>query len=496
VRNVPMQCCATDSVLMAGTPVVAAAEEGPVRAGSPARWEAMQAAAETVAGACDGLMDDLRERYPMPSVYLLIDGRLRCQAARGYFQVVDGFPVGTGVIGRVVDTGAAVLKQDVTGDPHFIAAMPGLVSEACVPVWIDGRVVGAVNVESTEPLASDVMSVLTSAAAALAERIQAAGGLPPVSLSQRLARIAVGLSAMTEAADIYPRVIEGALDLSGMDSAALCRRDRDASWSVVHASGSLTPALKNWTHEEYQVIAGWVDAGTSSHFAGDPDDSPPEYEFLLRAGVRAVMVHPLVVGKDVTGLLLTAHTAPAAHDPVVGAALEMLAAQSAACLGMAAALDELARRARQDSLTGAGNGAAFVDELESATRAATGGAGAACLLVDVDYFKLVNDTYGHLAGDRLLRALTEEFASVLRAGDGLFRIGGDEFAILLPSATTADMHAIAARLVQAARRVRTTVSLGAAMIVPGMTPEHVRLRADQALYEAKAAGRDRYACGS
>ena len=451
-------------------------------------------AATTVVGACEQLMDDLRERYPLPSVYLLIDGRLRCQAARGYFQVVDGFPVGTGVIGRVVRTGVAVLEQDVTSHDGFIAAMPGLLSEACVPVRLDGQVVGAINVESTEPLPPDVLDVLTRAAAALADRIRAAGGLPPASLSQRLARIAVGLSALTEAAEIYPRVVQGALDLSGMDSAALCRRAADASWSVVHASGSLTRALQDWSGEECQVIAGWVEAGTSSHFAGSSDQTPPDYDFLLTAGVRAVMVHPLVVGRDVTGLLVTAHTAPSAHDPVVGAALEMLAAQSAACLGMAAALEELGRRAREDSLTGAGNGAAFSDELASVTHDATGSGGAACLLVDIDYFKLVNDTYGHPAGDRLLRALTQELGSVLRTGDSLFRIGGDEFAVLLPATASGDVQRIAERLVEAARRVRTTVSLGTAMIRPGMTPEQVRLEADRALYEAKAAGRDRYAC--
>ena len=454
------------------------------------------AAGDTVDGACEGLMDDLRERYPMPSVYLLIDGRLRCQAARGYFQVVDGFPVGTGVIGRVVATGAAVLQQDVTQEAAFIAAMPGLASEACVPVRIDGRVVGAVNVESTQRLPSDVVTVLTSAAAVLAERVKAAGGLPPASLSQRLARIAVGLSALTDAADIHPRVVEAARDLSGMDSAVLCRRDPAPSWSVVHASGPLTSALSGWTGAEYDVIAGWVGAGTSSHFVGDSHDSPPGYEFLLRAGVRAVMVHPLVVGTDVTGLLITAHTAPAAHDPVVGAALEMLAAQSAACLGMAGALAELRRRARQDALTGAGNGVAFSDELELATRVATTTEHAACLLLDIDHFKQVNDTYGHLAGDRLLRVLSAELTSALRAGDGLFRIGGDEFAVLLPSATTADAQAIAHRLLQAARRVRTTVSIGSVMIVPGMTPEQVRVGADQALYAAKAAGRDRHARGT
>ena len=50
------------------------------------------AAATSLSAACQGLVDDLHERYALPSVYLLVDGRLRCQAARGYFQVVDGFP--------------------------------------------------------------------------------------------------------------------------------------------------------------------------------------------------------------------------------------------------------------------------------------------------------------------------------------------------------------------------------------------------------------------
>jgi diguanylate cyclase (GGDEF)-like protein len=199
-----------------------------------------------------------------------------------------------------------------------------------------------------------------------------------------------------------------------------------------------------------------------------------------------------VVRGDVTGLLLSAHTAPTGHDPVVGAALEMLAAQSAACLGMSAALEELGRQALQDSLTGAGNAAAFVAELESATLAGE----AACLFVDIDWFKLVNDGYGHLAGDRLLRALTEEFTAVLRTVDALFRIGGDEFAVLLRSTTPTEARAVAERLVQAARRVRTTVSVGVAMVDAGTSPDDVRLEADRALYEAKGAGRDRYAGAS
>ena len=441
--------------------------------------------------ACEGLVEDLREWFALPSVYLLIEGRLRCQAARGYFQVVDGFTPGIGVIGEVVTTGVPVVLRDVRQHPQFIAAIPGLTAEACAPVWLGGAVVGAVNVESASELPGDVGLVLAAAAAALAARIDAAGGLPEAALSQRLARIAVGLSVLTQTADIEAGVAAGAVNISGMNSAALCRRDQQGRWRMAHARGPLTAALVSWTEPMYCLLASWVRAGTSSHFRGDPADALPSgYEFLARAGVRAVMVQALVTAGEVTGLLITAHTEPVAHDPVVGAAMELLAAQAAACLGMAGAMEELGRRALEDSLTGLGNAAAFTEDLGRAAHAGVGTPGHGCLLIDIDRFKDVNDTYGHLAGDRLLRALADELSSVVRSGDSVYRIGGDEFAALLYATTAQDMGDIAVRLVQAARRVRTTISLGAALSRSGGTAEQLRIRADRALYKAKTAGRD------
>src|SRR3954463_16311272 len=140
------------------------------------------ASAIDVAAACEGLADDLLEAgFDLPSVYLLTGDRLRCRASRGYFQVVDGFAAGVGVIGRVVASGVEMLIPDVTERPEFIAAIPGLRSEACVPVVIDGRVVGAVNIESRSPLDSGSMPALRAAAEALAGRMQGLGGMPEPS---------------------------------------------------------------------------------------------------------------------------------------------------------------------------------------------------------------------------------------------------------------------------------------------------------------------------
>lgn len=82
---------------------------------------------DTIRQACGGLTDDLLATgIELPSVYLLVGERLRCFAARGYFQVVDGFPRTTGVIGSVVASGMPVLIPDVRQREDFIAAVPNL----------------------------------------------------------------------------------------------------------------------------------------------------------------------------------------------------------------------------------------------------------------------------------------------------------------------------------------------------------------------------------
>ncbi len=345
------------------------------------------AAASTVAQACEGLVEDLRELYPLPSVYLLVDGRLRCQAARGYYQIVDGFTPGIGVIGRVVATGVPALVQDVRQVPDFIAAIPGLVAEACVPVRLKEEVVGAISVESFSMLPPDIQGVLEIAAEVLAERLEAAGGPPSADLAVRLARVAIALSALTDPTEIHAHVVEAAIDISGMDSAALCLRDPDRTWTLAHAEGPLAPALSTWTEDQYRIIARCVRRGTSSHFLGAPDDVPAESEFLLHAGVQSVMVHPLIIGRNLIGMLVTAHTEPIQHDPVIGALVELLAVQAATSLGMAAAIEQLSQRARQDPLTGLDNAATFAEDLTHASHPPHSGARPACLLIDIDHFK-------------------------------------------------------------------------------------------------------------
>jgi diguanylate cyclase (GGDEF)-like protein len=103
------------------------------------------------------------------------------------------------------------------------------------------------------------------------------------------------------------------------------------------------------------------------------------------------------------------------------------------CLETAATVEELRRQARRDALTGIGNHSSFHERLRDLGALEQ----VALLVLDIDDFKQVNDTGGHLLGDQVLRATTQELQRVLHDPDVVFRIGGDEFAIILQGAHAA-----------------------------------------------------------
>jgi len=227
------------------------------------------------------------------------------------------------------------------------------------------------------------------------------------------------------------------------------------------------------------------------------DTEEPQADSL--AGVPAAPVR--LIG----ALLLTGPRG--AFDAPARRILELLANQAAATLHLLQLKERERRQAAQDGLTGLDNRRSFDEELRRAcARQDRQGGHFALLLLDLDHFKKLNDTYGHPAGDAALRYTARVLKRSIRGADMAARYGGEEFVVVL-SATGEDGAAKAAEKIRRAlekeqivfegARIKLTASIGLAVWPDhGASPEALVGAADRALYSAKQGGRNRVATAS
>lgn len=211
---------------------------------------------------------------------------------------------------------------------------------------------------------------------------------------------------------------------------------------------------------------------------------------LAGVGLGSALWQPVSRGRTVRGILVFGWRVPSAEiDPGIRRLAEVISVEAAVALDRGAALERLTEMARIEPLTGLPNRRAWEHELErDLARAGRQGTPLAVALLDLNGFKAKNDTHGHAAGDRILRTVSAAWAPLVRATDTLARYGGDEFAISLPDCPVDQAQSLTERLAAAVESV-IGFSAGVALWNGSETaPELVR-RADEALYEAKSAGR-------
>ncbi len=306
------------------------------------------------------------------------------------------------------------------------------------------------------------------------------------SLPEALQRLASGFSG------ILPTAATGIFSLEDEQAMLVISL-------VETVSPDFVRAMEHSMRSRYELLSGSkVDPDLNAEVSGPtPTEggTPPPAEFLSV---------PIVVGAQIKGLLtlspLDGRTGGGADTSILYHAANHLST-------VLIAFHRISELAVRDELTGLFNRRHLQHELDSVWQIGRRyGFKTGIVIIDIDHFKTINDTYGHPVGDDVLRELAELAQRHCRTSDVMARYGGDELVMILPDAAGEALRSMAERLISTIRNhvfckgthnLHCTVSVGAAGSIAEdadmMDHTAVLARADQALYEAKRSGRDRYA---
>jgi diguanylate cyclase (GGDEF)-like protein len=242
----------------------------------------------------------------------------------------------------------------------------------------------------------------------------------------------------------------------------------------------------------------WVANTRNTFLAADPDGLSAAIPRLAETGaVSCALMLPLAERGEVEAVVVLVRRASEAFRPAEIELAAALVEQGATALALARARAE----AGTDAVTGCMNHRAMRRRLDEEIGRATRTAGPlSCLLIDLDDFKLVNDRYGHQAGDSMLRAVVHALVGEFRAFDRVARYGGDEFVVILPNAELDSAAAAASRALERLRAIPAhdgigtggvSASIGAAQWRAPMSTDDLLEACDAALLRSKRQGKGR-----
>ncbi|MBJ7472500.1 MAG: diguanylate cyclase [Solirubrobacteraceae bacterium] len=305
-----------------------------------------------------------------------------------------------------------------------------------------------------------------------------------------LARLALLAKAVARESDARESVVHGVAELADATFAVLCELTPSGDDLVVTRSTRSGLVGTRIPLNAAPSGTGLAYATAEPVFVPDGDQSPllnPRLREL--ADGRSFLFQPVLVDDQPAAVLAVAWADPIAELSTRQRNLVALAAdEAAAALVRLRALRGWEEAALTDVLTGVPNRRAFERLFDEALETAQEhGRPLAVALMDLNGFKLLNDSEGHAAGDRVLKESASLWMEELRPTDTLARLGGDEFAVLLPTCGTADATAVADRL-RSALRHEAGCGVGIAVWNREETAAELLHRADEALYADKSAG--------
>jgi len=421
--------------------------------------------------------------------------------------------VGEGFSGWVAQQGTPLLIPDANADPRG-QTIPGTddVDESMlvVPMHYDDRVIGVIALSKLGLRQFDVghlrlLSILADHAATAIEGARALGRAQ--DLADELRTLAEMSSALSESLD--PREVADLIARHmarpfGVGECTIKFWDRTGDRLLTWGNWPPQPIADN---EPFFALAGYpetrrvLDSQEAVEVdVDDPTADGAEVLLLRRDDHHAVVMLPLVAKGETLGLVeLIADTSINLDERRLDLA-RMMANEAAMALGNAQLYVTARALADRDPLTGFFNHRYLHERLaEEILRAQRSREPLAMLMLDLDDFKLVNDTLGHLFGDEVLRWTAEQIRASLRASDVPTRYGGDEFAVILPATTAGEARTVGERILRALAEnafrapghgpVFVTASIGtAAFPGQGRTPRELIAVADRALYRVKGDG--------
>ncbi len=454
--------------------------------------------------------------YRYVTVYLREGGRLRLAAQHGYEVPIADVPLDRGVVGRVARTGIRAFVQDVRSDPDYVAGMPDVASEICVPLRDETEVFGVINVEAVPP--APLHSSDDTTLALVADRVATAFVLgrdrrqltERAAIFERLAAFSTRITAAREPESLYRAIVRGAAEVIPSDLTTLVVRDRATGAYRIVATHN---GDENIVGMEVPVGAGLAGRAIAERRILHADrferhDFAEPFRSARVPDTLSSVAAPLVAEDVVVGAVSLARTD--LDRPLSSAErqiLPVLAAQVALAISNALLTSDLTNAAVRDPLTGLFNrrhlDASLARLIAARDRTPPDDRRPlAVILFDLDLFGAFNKQHGHQVGDAVLRLFGSILSRRFRASDLVARYGGEEFIAVLDGASRDQ----AARIAEEIRFefasvpipgpggevLHATVSAGCAAADQGtQTMEALLEIADVGLAMAKRAGRNR-----
>ena len=447
-------------------------------------------------------------RLQHTAVLLLDSGtqQLVIRAHSGPFDnlVNSRISLGEGLIGTAAERKRPLYCPNVSEDPNYISSILSTRSELCIPLMLRNEMVGVLDCQSDQIdfFDSETIELLrlfsTQASIAIQNaQLHALERRRAIQL-EAINAVARHTTAVTELRELLGKICMLIVQSFPADHVAVLLRERKGLVLSSHC-GRLTPRMNEG--DALPAEPGLCQQALATNAPVLVRDVQSAASYIPGfVETRSELVLPLISFGEAIGVLTLESAQVNGFQPADISALESVADICAAAIQNANYVEQVRQLAYRDGLTGVFNRRYFESRiLEEIERANRYDSPLALIMIDIDEFKPLNDDFGHLVGDEVLKQVSTIFLQQTRKVDMVCRYGGDEFAIILPETTAPNAMAVAEKLLRVVAEARfpgvsrpVSLSAGIAELpLHGRTRNELVKVADRALYSAKQAGRNR-----